>query len=218
MAVFSALEESRAPARPLPQLAWLGIAWLAIYVPAYSRAYGLANFLFLCNLGVMITAVGFILGNRLLVSSQAIAAPVIGIAWGLDAGWRVVTGHHLFGGTEYMWDATLPLLTRLLSLYHVLWPLLLLVCARRAGYDRRGWRLQAGIAAAALVASRLLTRPEENVNFAFHDPFFHRQLGPAPLHLLLVWVALAGVAYGLTHALLRRFTASPNPPAPSRAD
>lgn len=196
-------------ARGVPRLAWLGIAWLAVYAPAYAWAYGLANFLFLCNLGVMITALGLILGSRLLLSSQAVAAPVIGLAWGLDAGWRLLTGEHLYGGTEYMWDAGLPLFTRLLSLYHVLWPLFLLYCLRRTGYDRRGWRVQAAIAAAAILAARLLTTPEENINFAWSDPFFRRQLGPAPLHLLCVWAALAGIAYGITHALLRRAFPAP---------
>jgi hypothetical protein len=208
MPEMSLLASTAAPGfaaeRTLPRLAWLGIAWLAIYVPAYASAYGLANFLFLCNLGVMITAVGLIAGSRLLVASQAVAAPVIAIAWGLDAGWRLLFGHHLFGGTEYMWDASLPHFTRLLSLYHLLWPLLLLYCLRRSGYDRRGWPLQAAIAATAIVAARLFTSTAENINFAFSDPFFHRQLGPAPLHLLLVWLALAGVAYGITHLALRR--------------
>ncbi len=197
-----ALGPDRAAA--VPRLAWLGIAWLAVYVPAYSWAYGLANFLFLCDLGVMITAVGLITGSRLLVSSQALAAPVIGLAWGLDAGWRVASGHHLYGGTEYMWDPALPQLTRLLSLYHLLWPLLLLYCLRRSGYDRRAWRLQALIAAGAIGAARLLTSAQDNINFAFRDPFFHRQLGPPAVHLLAVWLALAGIAYGLTHALLAR--------------
>jgi hypothetical protein len=208
MAEMSLLDSTAAPAfaaeRTLPRLAWLGVAWLAVYVPVYASAYGLANFLFLCNLGVMITAVGLIAGSRLLLSSQAVAAPVIAIAWGLDAGWRLVSGHHLYGGTEYMWDASLPLFTRLLSLYHLFWPLLLLYCLRRSGYDRRGWPLQAAIAAAAVVAARLLTSASENINFAFSDPFCHRQLGPAPLHLLAVWLALGGAAYGLTHLALRR--------------
>jgi hypothetical protein len=191
-------------AAALPRLAWLGFVWLAVYVPAYAWAYGLANFLFLCNIGVMLTAVGLIVSSRLLLSSQAVAAPVIALAWGLDAGWRLVSGHHLYGGTEYMWDASLPAFTRALSLYHVFWPLLLFACLRRGGYDRRGWSLQATIAAGALAASRLATPAADNINFAFRDPFFHRQLGPAPLHLACVWLALAGIAYGLTHLALRR--------------
>jgi hypothetical protein len=195
---------SRDEPRLPPGWRWLGVLWLAVYLPAYAWAYGWANFLFLCNLGVILTAIGLISGRRLLLSSQAVAAPVIGLAWGLDAGWRLVSGSHLFGGTEYMWDASLPLFTRLLSLYHVIWPLLLLYWLSRLGYDRRGWPLQAVIAAAAILAARLFTTPVENINFAFSDPFFHRQLGPAAVHLLCVWLGLAGIAYGATHWCLRR--------------
>lgn len=187
-----------------PRLRWLGLAWLAVYLPSYAIAYGLTNFLFLCNLGVMLTAAALLWENRLVLSSQAVAAPVIGIAWALDAGWRVLSGHHLFGGTEYMWDPQYPLFTRLLSLYHLAWPLLVVVLVRRVGYDRRGWALQAGIAASALVVCRLFTPPAENINFAFVDPVFGRAFTPAAVHLAIVLGGLAGVAYGLTHLALRR--------------
>jgi hypothetical protein len=191
-----------------PRLRWLGFAWLVVYLPSYAAAYGFANFLFLCNLGVMLTAVALFWGNRLVLSSQAVAAPVIGIAWALDAGWRVATGHHLYGGTEYMWDPQYPLFTRLLSLYHLAWPVLVVVLVLRAGYDRRAWSLQAGIAAVALVVSRLFTAPAENINYAFRDPLFDHAFAPAALHLAVVFVMLAGVAYGLTHLLLVRFSKS----------
>lgn len=204
LARSAALAADEGDARPYGRLRWLGLAWLAVYLPSYTLAYGVTNFLFLCNLGVMVTAVALVAGSRLWLSSQAVAAPVIGLAWGLDAGSRLLLGAHLFGGTEYMWDPQYPLFTRLLSLYHVAWPLLVLWCVRRAGYDRRGWPLQTAIAAAALIVARSATGPEENVNFAFRDPFWNLQLGPAPLHLALVLAALAGLAYGATHLLLLR--------------
>ena len=152
----------------------------------------------------MLTAVGLVAGDRLLLSSQALAAPAIGIAWSLDAAWRLATGAHLYGGTEYMWDPRYPLFTRLLSLYHVVWPILVVACVRRVGYDRRAWPLQAAIAALALVVARVATAPAENVNFAFRDPLFGRAFEPPALHLALVWGALALVAYGATHVLLAR--------------
>ena len=195
-----------------PRLRWLGLVWLAVYVPSYAAAYGFANFLFLCNLGVMLTAVGLLAENQLLLSSQALAAPMIGLAWALDAGWRLTTGDFLYGATSYMWDPQYPLFTRLLSLYHVVWPLLVLWCVRRVGYDRRGWPLQTAIAAAAVLVARLATAPADNVNFAFRDPFFGVQIGPAPLHLALVLLALAGVAYGLTHLALERTLGAPRRP------
>jgi hypothetical protein len=185
-----------------PRMRWLGLAWLVVYLPSYASAYGFTNFLFLCNLGVMLTAVALLWESRLVLSSQAVAAPVIGLAWALDAGWRVASGHHLFGGTEYMWDPHYPLFTRLLSLYHLAWPVLVVFLVRRVGYDRRGWALQSAIAGAVLVVCRLFTAPAENINFAFVDPVFGRAFSPAAVHLLVVLGALCGVAYGLTHLAL----------------
>ena len=197
-----------------PRLRWLGVLWLLVYVPAYTSAYGAANFLFLCNIGVILTAIGLILDNRLLISSQAVAAPIIALVWISDAGWRLLTGDFLFGGTRYMWDEAYPLFTRLLSLYHVAWPLLLAWILHRIGYDRRGWGLQAAIAGLALVAGRWLGPRAENINFAWQDPFLGIQFGPAPVHLLVCWLALAGIGYGATHwLLLRTFR-----PAGGRAD
>jgi hypothetical protein len=185
-----------------PRLRWLGLAWLAVYLPSYAAAYGLTNFLFLCNLGVMLTAAALLSGHRLVLSSQAVAAPVIGLAWGIDAAWRLLSGQHLFGGTEYMWDPQYPLFTRLLSLYHLAWPLLVVVLVRRVGYDRRGWALQSAIAGSVLLVCRLFTAPVENINFAFVDPIFGRSFTPAALHLAIVLGSLCGIAYGLTHLLL----------------
>lgn len=199
-----------------PRLRWLGLAWLAVYLPAYALAYGWTNFLFLCNLGVMLTAAALLWESPLVLSSQAVAAPIIGCAWAIDAGWRVATGHNLYGATEYMWDPQYPLFTRLLSLYHLAWPLLVVTVVARVGYDRRGWRLQAAIAAVALVVCRLWTRPAENINFAFREPLFGHAYAPAALHLAVVFAGLAGVAYGVTHLLLLRY-AGPRLEVPAEA-
>lgn len=191
------------PAR-FPRLGWLGLLWLAVYLPVYASAYGARNFLFLCNIGVILTAIGLIARSRLLVSSQAVAAPVIALAWLLDAGWKLATGDFLYGATAYMWDPAFPLPARLLSLYHLAWPILLWAVLRRTGYDPRGLRLQVAIAAAAMIAARLAAPPSENINFAWADPFLGRQFGPAWLHLAICWGVLSAVAYVPTHAALRR--------------
>ncbi len=193
-----------ASAARFPRLGWLGALWLLVYLPVYQSAYGALNFLFLCNIGVILTAIGLIARSRLLVSSQAVAAPIIALAWVIDAAWKLASGDFLYGATAYMWDPAFPLFARLLSLYHIGWPLLLWWVLRRIGYDPRGWPLQAGIAALAILAGRLWVPAADNVNFAWIDPFFGRQLGPAPLHLLICWGLLSVVAYGATHWALRR--------------
>jgi hypothetical protein len=174
---------------------------LVVYLPSYAFAYGLANFVFLCNLTVFLVAVGIWTCNRLLLSSQAVAILVVGVVWTVDFVSRILTGTHLVGVTEYMWEARWPLFTRLLSLYHVILPALLLVVLRRIGYDRRGYLLQSVIALVGVVVGRLLG-PEANVNHAFVDPILKKTWGGAVTHVAVIVGALVVVAYPLTHLLL----------------
>lgn len=187
-----------------PRLRWLAPAWLAVYLPAYTFTYGLANFLFLCNIAVGLTCLGLWRGSALLLSSAALSSVVVDTVWTLDFGWRLLLGRHLIGGTEYMWDPRWPLFTRLLSLYHVALPALLLLALRRTGYDRRAYLLQSLIAVAAVVAGRLVAGPEANINHAFFDPILKRSWQPAALHVALIAGTLVGVVYPLTHAALAR--------------
>lgn len=200
---------ARASHPPWPRLRWFALAWFALYFPSYWLAYGFANFLFLCNLGVILTAVAIVAGNQLLLSAQALAAPMIGLVWALDAGARVVTGEFLFGGTAYMWDPQYPLFTRLLSLYHLVWPVVVVACVVRRGYDRRGWMVQSALGAAAVLVARFTSNPVDNVNYAFRDPFAGRELVSPAVHVLLVIAALSLVIYGGTHALFARFCPQP---------
>jgi hypothetical protein len=177
--------------------------WLAVWFPAYLAYYGWANFLHLSDLAVILGCAGLIFQSALLVSSQAVHSLVIDGLWVLDVLWRLVLGRHLIGGTEYMWDATLPLWLRLLSLFHVALPAVLLWSVHKLGYDRRGFALQAAIAAAALPAARL-GGPAKNINFAFRDPIFKLAWGPAPAHLAVIYAVLVAVIYLPTHLLLRR--------------
>ena len=182
---------------------WVSLVWLAVWVPSYAVYWGWANFLHLCDVAVFLTCLGFAYNNALLLSSQTVSSLAGDLLWCLDAGWRWFVGRHLTGGTEYMWDARFPLWVRLLSLFHVVLPVLLLVALRRVGYDHGALRLQSWIAAALLVASRFLG-PTQNLNYAFADPIFHRAFGPAPIHLALIFAALAGIIYWPTHLLLAR--------------
>lgn len=192
-------------AHPFPVLRWAALGWLAVYLPVYAAAYGWLNFLVLCNIGILLTALGLVTGNGLLLSSQAVAALLPCTAWGLDVGWKVATGDFLFGGAAYMWDPQYPLFARLLSLYHLVWPLVLLHALRRLGYDRRGYGLQCAIAALLVVGGRFVD-PALNCNWAFADPVFRRSFGPPLVHLATVLAATLAGVYLATHRLLLRLT------------
>jgi hypothetical protein len=182
---------------------WGSLLWLLIWFPVYWHTWGPANFLRLCNVAVILTCAGLLVDNPLLISSQAVSSLMVDTAWVLDVCCRVFTGRHLIGGTEYFFDVRFPLWIRLLSLYHLILPAVLLWALHRMGYDRRGWILQSAIALLVFVLSRFIDT-KENLNFAFSDPFFHRTWGPAPVHIAISLLFLIVVAYIPTHALLKR--------------
>ncbi len=187
---------------------WLALLWLVVWLPVYWHAWGAGNFLHLCDVAVILTCIGLWTGNALLLSSQAISSVVIDALWTLDAATWLLFRRHFSGGTEYLFDGTMPLWIRLLSLFHIVMPFLLIWSVSRLGYDQRGFGLQAAIALPVVIASRFVT-PDKNVNFAQTAPFFHRQLGPVPVHLAVTYLAVVVAVYFPTHLLFVRFYPPP---------
>jgi hypothetical protein len=188
---------------------WSALAWLLVWIPTYWHTWGVANFLHLCDIAVVLTCLGLWSNSPLLLSSQAVSSLLIDTAWAVDAATRFLTGRHWIGGTEYLFDSSFPLWVRLLSLFHVVMPFLLLWALHRVGYDRRGWFAQSAIAIPVVVFARLAATPVTNINFVYADPFFHRSWGPWPLHLIAVLAFLVFVVYFSTHLLLSRLFPSP---------
>jgi general stress protein CsbA len=187
---------------PFPYLRWLALMWLIVWIPAYWKVWGWQNFLHICDLSLALSCAGVWFGNSLLISSQALAAIPADAAWCLDAGWRLFSGHHLFGGTEYLWDERFPLWVRLLSLFHLFLPFILVWACTRVGYDRRALKLQTMITAALLGASRLLG-PVSNMNYMYQDPIFHKALGPAPINVAIIFSVIV-ILFWPVHLVMRK--------------
>jgi hypothetical protein len=189
--------------QPYPRiLRWAAIVWLAIWIPAYWHTWGAINFLHFCDIAIVLTCAGFFFESNLLISSQAVASLLVDATWIADLLWQLIFHRHLLGGTEYMFDPQYPLWVRLLSLFHVALPILLLWAMRRNGYDRRGCALQCAVAFVVCIASRFCN-PALNMNYAFTDPFFHRQWGPAPVHVLATFAFMVFAVYLPTHFFLK---------------
>jgi len=197
-----------AAARPFRRARWAAALWLAAWMPAYAAYWGWRNFLALCDMAVIITCVGVWRGSPLLLSTQALPSVMVGALWSADVIGRIAFGKHPFGGTEYMWDARVPLPVRLASLFHVVLPVVLIAALRRVGYDRRALPLQTLITAALLIAARAVSTGK-NLNYAFRDPLFGRALGPTPVHLAAILVGITGLVYLPTHLALARWLPRP---------
>lgn len=187
---------------------WVALVWLVFWFISYWRGWGALNFLHFCDIAEILACVGFIADSTLLISSQAVASLLVDATWALDAAWTVLFGHHLIGGTEYLFEPSHALWVRLLSLFHLALPVLLLWAVHRLGYDRRGFPLQIAIALPAFIASRFAPAAQ-NFNYAYADPFFHRAWGPAPVHIAVIFLFMLAVVYLPTHLVLKRIFPPP---------
>jgi hypothetical protein len=194
---------SAPPRRRIPR--WLKVLYtlfVLVLVPVYTLEYGLGNFLWFSNVALLTTVAALWLESRMLAGMMLLATLIPEAGWMVDFFTRLLTGYHLFGLTAYMWDVQIPLFVRVLSMYHIPLPLLLLWLVWRLGYARRALLYQTGLAWLVLLATYALTDPDRNVNYAFGFPEPGDVL-PQPWHLLAVMVVLPVAIYLPTHVVLR---------------
>jgi len=187
---------------------WLKLcwsAWVVVWIPVYWKQYGPQNFLFFCDLGNIFIALGLWLESPLIFSWQASGLLLFQTLFDIDLGGALVSGRHLIGGSEYMFDPQISLSIRLLSLFHVVTPPLLLWAIWRLGYDRRGWKYQT-LTAWIVVPINYFWRPQFDVNWA-RGPFFHEQHAmPGWLYLLVYLAVVPAAVYFPTHKFLAWLT------------
>lgn len=202
-----------APRLPL----WLKLAYtafLAVLIPVYWINYGPTNFLYFCDVALLLTLVGMWRESRLLLSLPAVGILLPQLIWCVDFAAHVL-GWKLTGMTDYMFDADRSLFLRGLSLFHGWLPFLLFYAVRRLGYDRRALPAWSSLAAALCVVSyfflpaagAVVADPKipRNVNYVFGFSEDAPQTWlPSPVYLGAWIAALIGLVYVPTHALLRR--------------
>jgi hypothetical protein len=183
---------------------WTKLLWTACviaWVPLYWRQYGLQNFLFFCDLGNLFIAAALWLESALIFSWQATGLLLFQILFTVDLAVAFVSGRHLIGGTEYMFDPQISLPIRLLSLFHVVTPPLLLWAIHRVGYDPRGWKYQT-LTAWIVVPISYFWRPQYDVNWARGLFFREQHAVPGSVYLIAYLIIVPAVIYYPTHRLL----------------
>lgn len=187
---------------------WLKLVWtvwVVAWAPVYWRHYGAQNFLYFCDLGNLLIALALWLESPLIFSWQATGLLLFQSLYTIDLLGAVLSNRHFIGGTEYMFDSGLPLYLRLLSLFHVVTPPLLLWAIWRLGYDKRGWKYQT-LTTCLMVPINYFWRPQYDVNWA-RGPFFREQhIVPGWFYLLAYLVVVPLVVYFPTHLLLQWWT------------
>jgi len=133
-------------------------AYLAVLVPVYWHYYGPTNFLYFCDVAVIITLFAIWHENALLISMCGVGIVLPQAYWVIDF-LANVAGYSLTGMTDYMFDSGHSLLLRLLSTFHGWLPFLLLYLTTKIGYDRRAFWPWTVLACALLLICFFLLPP-----------------------------------------------------------
>jgi hypothetical protein len=187
---------------------WLKIAYtlyLCVLVPVYWRQAdaGPRNFLWLSDIALLATGVALWLENSLIVSTMAVGVLLPEIFWNVGFFVRLTTGRSITGLSEYMFESRRPLLSRMLSLFHVFLPPLLVWLVWRLGYDERGFVAMTLLSLIVLPLTYATTKPEHNINWV-HGWEGKIPWGLSPhTYVALLMVAFPVVVFLPTHFLLR---------------
>jgi hypothetical protein len=203
---------------------WVKVAYsifVAVLVPCYWMTYSPWNFLYFCDIALLVTAVAIWVESPLLVSMQAVAIMLPQMLWMVDFLCQLVAGVQITGMTAYMFDSNIPLFLRALSLFHGWLPFFLLWLLSRLGYDRRAFGIQSVVAIAVLLASYIFAPAPPpsashpnwavNINYVYGIDDNHAQTLMAPWLWVVGLLAVTLIGFYLpTHFVLRRFFAAPS--------
>lgn len=185
---------------------WIKIAYtlfVLALIPIYWKHWGPANFLWFSDIALFLTVIALWMESQLLASMMAVGVLLPELYWNIELIVRLLTGKKLAGLTDYMWNKKHPLYLRLLSLFHVILPVMLILMLIQFGYAPSAIYYQTVFAWIILFLCYKLTPPSANINWTFG-------LGNSPQHkipskhfLLLIMAAYPLFIFLPTHLLLQ---------------
>jgi len=187
---------------------WLKIVYtlfLCVLVPAYWRLAeaGPRNFLWFSDIALLATGVALWLENSLIVSTMTVGVLLPEIFWNVGFFVRLTTGRSITGLSEYMFESWRPLFSRLLSLFHIFLPPLLVWLVYVLGYDQRAFVSMTLVSLIVLPVTYAATKPEHNINWV-HGWEGRLPWGLSPrAYVALLMIAFPVVVFLPTHMLLR---------------
>lgn len=185
---------------------WIKLAYTAFVlalIPIYWKQWGPANFLWFSDIALFVSLVAIWLESQLLASMMAVGVLLPELYWNLELLIRLLTGYRLAGLTDYMWNRKYPLYLRLLSLFHVVLPIILILMMVRFGYQALALYYQTMLAWVILFLTYKLTPPSANINWAFGPGSNPQTKIPSKYYILLVMLLYPLVLFLPTHFLLK---------------
>jgi len=171
-------------------------AFMAILIPYYYHAYGPSNFLWFCDVALIVTLIGIWKESKFLISTQVVAIVFPQFLWCLDFFFNMAFHRPMIGLATYMFDPEISLFVRGLSLFHGWLPFLLLWLVSRLGYDRNAWKAQIGICWTVLLTAFLVLPGPDTLAGNVDKVFGWGETAQTVMHPV-AWLGIVLLAYPL---------------------
>jgi hypothetical protein len=188
-------------------------AFVAVLVPVYLHYYGPTNFLYFCDIALLLTLVGIWREDSLLISMCAVGILAVQTIWIGDFLGHIV-GYPTLGVADYMFESHRSPFLRGLSLFHGWLPLFLVFLVWRVGYNPHAfWAWTALSSVVLLICFFYMPAPNPdpglvpvNINYVwgFSDHVPQTRM-PAAIWLLGLIFGLPIFAYAPVHLVMFRF-------------
>ncbi len=168
---------------------WFKLAYtgfVGIVLAFWLRHYGWRNLLWFSDIALIGAVPALWLESAPIASVLAVAVFGPELLWNLDFAFRLLSGYRGPGLTSYMFERERPLALRLLSLFHVPLPAVLLL---------------------VLPASRVFGSAEANINWTYGLARTQERLSPVA-YVALLFAGFVLVVFVPTDGLLRRLFAA----------
>jgi hypothetical protein len=187
-------------------------AFMAVLIPIYWHYYGPTNFLYFCDVALILTLIAIWPENALLISMCAIGVMIPQAIWLVDF-FATAAGFPLLGMTDYMFDANHSLFLRALSLFHGWLPVFLAYLVWKIGYDRRAFWSWTALAWVLLLICFFLMPPPTphpglipvNINYVWGmSDYVAQSWVPSSVWFAGLLIGLPLLVFAPTHFVLAR--------------
>lgn len=181
------------------------LLFVSFMVPVYVAKHGAANLLWGSDIALIVLLFAVLFENRLLAGVIACCVLIAEFVWIFDFLGRLLLGPDALPGpgTAYMWDVSQALWVRLISLFHVVLPVVIFWCLCRFGYDRRAF-VTGTLFSWLVLPLSYLAGPEKNINWTYGFGAEPQSWLPQPVYLGVVMLLFPLCIFLPTHLLLRR--------------
>lgn len=177
---------------------YLFTIFVSILVPVYSYSYGWQNFLWLSDIGLFLTLIALWLQSTLIMSMAAVGILILELVWCVDYFMDLLFNINPITLSDYMFDNSLPIALRAISLFHVITPVIWLGYLYNFGYNKKALNYFIPLYWVVVIATFLLTNPEYDINWVFLPKTYGMNM-PAILWPLTLCVVFPVVIFMPTH-------------------